>query len=41
MSTLRDMNVGVTDEASHADVLREAMVAELLKQGHIRTDQVA
>ncbi|MPZ64708.1 MAG: methyltransferase, FxLD system [Pseudonocardiaceae bacterium] len=35
------MNIGTTDETSHADVLREALVDELHEQGEIRSDRVA
>lgn len=41
MSTLRDTNVSTDDEATRADGLREAMIAELREMTAIRSDQVA
>ncbi len=41
MSTLRDVNLGATDETSRTDVLREAMVDELRKERWIRSNRVA
>ncbi len=41
MSTLRDTNVSAADEAAQADVLREAMIAELRELEAIRSDRVA
>jgi len=41
VSTLQDPNVGVRDETTHADVLRETMVGELRELGTIRSDRVA
>ncbi|MGH4015931.1 MAG: methyltransferase, FxLD system [Pseudonocardiaceae bacterium] len=41
MSSLRDTNVSTADEATQADALREAMIAELREMTAIRSDQVA